>query len=135
MIERCWSHDVDPFPAESSLRASCVLLLAGSVSRIFLASVPPDIAVASVIERNWFLLNHFRVELPGESSSSAEVVHVLATTVGSVLSADFGVACADWFVVDWSDHVNYKLPGEALSAADSVPFLAPSVAFSVSADS
>ena len=65
-----------------------MLLLTGSVSGISCASGLPGSAITSVVERNWFIDDDLSLELPGETSSSAESVHVLATTVGSVSSTD-----------------------------------------------
>jgi len=112
-----------------------VLLLAGLVGGISDAPVSPGSAVTSVVERRRCYVDDLSFELPGESSGSAESVHVLATTVSSVSSTDACVTGADWLVVDCSDDNINELPGEALSSADSVPLLAPSVGSLVLADS
>jgi hypothetical protein len=88
-VERRWLDNVNPVPTETSLGASSVLLLADSVRCVSNTLSLPDSALGSVIERwNDDISDFLGLKLPGETSLSADFVHLLAVTVTSLLSAD-----------------------------------------------
>jgi hypothetical protein len=103
IVETWWPNDVDPIPAETSFGASSVSLLADTISWSSSALTLPNIALTSIVEWWNHDIGNFGLELPGETSSSTEFVHLLAVGIFSLSLADLRITFADRTIVNRSD--------------------------------